>query len=142
MKILKHPLVIFGVGMLLSVSSYYVITDVKATDQNKQSVNFSRYELHLTKEDGEKSIAKIINEQSREMIPNRTVKQIRFSIDALSNPLIFPAAQGEQHPDWQFAIREGGDVMFDVPNVNSKILLENSLVKTPNVCNFTVQIIF
>ncbi len=114
----------------------------KASDGRQPQVNFARFELHLTSADGAKSLGQLAREQSGQVIPDKTVTKIHFSIDALSNALIFPSAQGEQHPDFQFGIRSGDDKIYDVPNVKAKILLDNSPVKTVGVCNFVVQIDF
>jgi len=94
--------------------------------------------IHLTAEDGAKSIKQVIAEQNGEEIPEQPIKSFHFLVDPFNDALIFPRVEGFQPEGFQWGILPGQDKKFNIPKIDIPASegLDFFLVQTTGVCNF------
>lgn len=101
-------------------------------------------EVHLTVEDGTKSLLQLIQEQDRTIkIPNEKVLSFYFVIDSKNDHLIVVGTES-QPPGFQLGIKPGATLTFPIVKlpVNAEVLMSGFLMRTDSVCNFFVRVEF
>lgn len=138
--------VLFFVATLAFVYGYGLISSsliASGHDQKtKQSEPISE-SFHLTKDDGAQSLARLILDRTTVAIPDQQVSRIHFFVSSDDDSLIL--TQREVTPEtFEFGIGPNTDKAFPVLRLpfNAPVLLDNTFVRTPGVCNFIVRVEF
>lgn len=140
-------LVLFFVTTFAFAYGYGLISDsLNASGHDRRhekAVDAISESFRITENDGVQSLARLILERTTVAIPNQQVSRLHFFVSSTDSELIL--TQREVTPEtFEFGIAPNTDKAFPVLRLPFKapVLLDNTFVRTPGVCNFFVRIEF